>query len=40
MKVNRRETASREEKPMIGSTKGGEIDKITDMGRNHRLTRT
>ena len=35
MKANRRKTTSREEKPMIRCAKGGEIDKITDLGRNH-----
>jgi len=35
MKANIRKTTSREEKPMIGSTKGREIDKIIVLGRNH-----
>jgi hypothetical protein len=34
-----KKTTSREEKLTIGSAKGGETGKITDLGRNHKLTR-
>jgi hypothetical protein len=39
MEANRRKTTSREEKLTIGSAKGGETGKITDLGKNYKLTR-
>jgi hypothetical protein len=39
VETNNRKTTSREEKLMIGSAKRGETGKVTDLGRNHRLTR-
>jgi hypothetical protein len=39
MEENKRKTMSREEKLTMGSAKGGEAGKITDLGRNHKLTR-
>jgi len=39
MKADRRKTTSREEKLTIGSAKGGEACKNTDLGRNHKPLR-
>jgi hypothetical protein len=39
MKADRRKTTSREEKLTIGSAKGGETGKNTDLGRNHKPLR-
>jgi hypothetical protein len=36
---DRRKTTSREEKLTIGSAKGGEPGKNTDLGRNHKPLR-
>jgi hypothetical protein len=38
-KEDRRKTTSREEKLTIGSAKGGETCKNTDLGRNHKPLR-
>jgi hypothetical protein len=37
--ADRRKTTSREEKLTIGSAKGGETGKITDLGKNPKITR-